>query len=233
MVAMQRNIMMMASKVLPSRVKKIARKYYTPHSYIPHGESILSRSRLDRLANLVERVIQEGLPGDIIECGVFRGGSAIQMGTVLQRMDADQKVIAIDLFDDFKIDQVIHPVDGLDEWNVSRVNKKFSGSRFHKVTTAITEHGLSDQVQVYQGAFAEVFPQLNERKFCLAHIDCDFYSSVKDCLVFLREKLVPGGIAVFDDYGNQSWPGVKLALSEFIDSNALEVLPDGQALWVK
>jgi hypothetical protein len=92
---------------------------------------------------------------------------------------------------------------------------------------------LSGQVQVYQGAFAEVFPQLIERKFCLAHIDCDFYSSVKDCMVFLREKLVPGGIALFDDYENQRWPGVKLALSEFIDTDALEILPDGQALWVK
>jgi hypothetical protein len=92
---------------------------------------------------------------------------------------------------------------------------------------------LSDQVRVYQGAFAEVFPKLSDWKFCFAHIDCDFYSSVKDCILFLRERLVPGGIAVFDDYENQKWPGVKLALSEFMDSTALEVFPDGQALWVK
>ena len=49
----------------------------------------------------------------------------------------------------------------------------------------------------------------------------------------MQERLVPGGIAIFDDYGNHKWPGVKLALNELLAPEALEVLPDGQALWAK
>lgn len=218
-------------KITPRPVRRVARKFYTPPPLTKYGETIVTEDRIGHLVRLVEETIKKGLPGDLIECGVFRGGSAIQIASAMRRYGSEKRLHAIDLFEGFDIDEVIDSLDEQDEWDQRRVNRKFAGSRFNRVVSSIDEEGLSNWVTVHKGAFAEVFPSLGEAKFCFAHIDCDYYSSVKDCVDFLKERLVPGGIALFDDYGGDKWPGVKKALHELLDPDSLTILPSGQAYW--
>jgi O-methyltransferase len=58
-------------------------------------------------------------------------------------------------------------------------------------------------------------PALRDRTYCFIHVDCDIYESHLDCLNLLYDRLVPGGIVVFDDYAQPKWPGATRAVDEF------------------
>ena len=59
-------------------------------------------------------------------------------------------------------------------------------------------------------------PTVGDRTFSFVHLDCDLYQSYRDCLTFFWPRLVPGGIILFDEYDDPSWPGCNLAVDEFV-----------------
>jgi predicted O-methyltransferase YrrM len=223
-----------AKKVLPLRLKRWMRKYLYPSApTVEYGVSLMPPHRLGYLLDLLEQAVQKDLPGDVLECGTYRGGSAVAMGAKLAELGSEKKLLAVDLFEDFRPQGVVTPADRQSRIEKARVTEKFAGSQYNRVVSVIKEKGLAGRVNVYRGPFSEVFPLLADRTFCFAHVDADFYSSVRECIEFLQDRLTPGGIVLFDEYDNPRWPGAKKAVDELLGTEDLVSRPGYQTYWVK
>jgi hypothetical protein len=138
--------------------------------------------------------------GDIAEVGVYKGGT----GKLLAKVCPNK---IIHLFDTFT---------GMPEVGTYAEYHKegdFSDTSLQSVKQFLRDCG---NMVFHPGFFPETAVDIKEKRFCLIHVDVDIYQSVKDCLGFFYDRMVPGGIMIFDDYEWKSCPGVKQAINEFL-----------------
>ena len=164
------------------------------------GETMIGPRRLEHLQACVEAVLDEQVPGDLVETGVWRGGAAILMRAVLAARGVTDRVVW--LADSFAgvppPDPERHPAD--------------RGSRLHRydelavsldrVRANFERYGLlDDQVRFLPGRFATTLPRLRRHPWSLIRLDGDLAESTADALENLYPSLSPGGYAIVDDYG--------------------------------
>ena len=169
----------------------------------------------DSLIGLLESTLH--LPGDVIECGVYRGGSLQRICFAVAGKAPAKQIYACDSFEGFPEDRVKRVDLGFLRL-MSKVRKKFrmcadTPARMERIFEVLGAKG-----HIVKGYFSDTLPQLRGEKFCFIHIDCDIYESFNDCLNELYENLTPGGVVVFDDYGTTKWPGATKAVDEFFAS---------------
>jgi O-methyltransferase len=180
------------------------------------SESIVVPAKLARLRELL--LSTSHLDGDIVEVGVYKGGSA----RVLVDNAGESKVFLFDTFTG--IPSHDPAVDG--RWGV--------GSFGDASAVAVMAMFAGDRrVSVCPGVFpGQTGGAIAGRRLRFVHLDVDNYASYSACLEFLYEMVVPGGILVFDDYGEDCCPGAAAAVDEFFIGHAQVVL-DGTAYVVK
>lgn len=162
------------------------------------GETMVGMQRLDHLQMLVERVLDEGVPGDLLEAGVWRGGASIFMQAVLTLHGAtDRQVWVCDSFQGLPPPDPNIPAD--------------AGSKFHKFDMlAVSEETvrgnfaryglLGDNVLFVKGFFEETLAHVPVTQLAILRMDGDMYSSTMATLEPLYDKVAPGGFVVIDDY---------------------------------
>lgn len=184
---------------------KYKRKKYNPNHRINGRDwptvahSMIGLKRLRSLAELTDQVIREGIPGDLIETGVWRGGaSALMRGILKARGVTDRKVYVCDSFEGLPPpNEKDYPAD--------------EGSRYHTRTRlAITQETveqtfnhydlLDDQVVFIKGWFKDTLHKVSAKKFALVRLDGDMYESTIQAIEALYPKLSRGGILIVDDY---------------------------------
>ncbi len=163
------------------------------------------------------------LEGDFAELGVFRGGTAL-LAAMLLAEAKDQR--ALHLFDSFA---------GMPTTSAGEPYKAgdFNQTSAQSVGNLVTGTGANAKLHV--GFIPDTFANLDIQRLAFAHIDVDLYQSVLDSVAFVYPRLVPGGIIIFDDYGNPSCVRAREA-TEKAFSNLREkpiYLPTGQALIIK
>lgn len=165
------------------------------------------------------------LPGDFVECGVFRGGTALLLARTLSGTGPDR---TLHLFDSFEGLAASSGKDG-DFYPKGA----FSETSEESVRELLAAH--APHVRLHRGWIPNTFSGLDSLRIAFAHIDVDQYQAALDCLLFLYPRLVPGGIMVFDDYGFPACRGERKAVDEFFAGDLAEVipLPTGQALVIK
>ncbi len=157
------------------------------------------------------------LPGEIWECGVYRGGTA----RLLARAAIESRR-TLRLFDTF---EGMPPSDPEKDWHRQG---DFSDTSLDSVRKSVDyEHAL-----LHKGRIPETFHELGSAEVALAHIDVDLYQSVLDCCSFIYPRLTIGGFLVFDDYGWPTCVGARMAVDEFFHDKPEVplVLPTGQAI---
>ena len=168
----------------------------------------VSQLRLKSLMQLATRIEEEGIPGDIVECGVLDGGSAALMGDAT-RKSAHRK---LHLFDAWKG----LPPSGSEDGEAS---KKWTGQvvgSSHRVSTIMAEMGIpSERLAFHKGWFSDTFPKAEIEQIALLHIDADFYDPVKICLETWGPKVSKGGYIQLDDYSE--FQGCRSAVDEFLE----------------
>jgi hypothetical protein len=156
--------------------------------------------RLENLADLMRRALTEGVPGDFIETGVWRGGCCILMRGVLAATGVlDRKVFVADSFEGlpppnpeaFPKDESLH-LEGIAELAVSLEQVKANFERYGL---------LDDQVVFVKGWFSQTLPVLEAGPFALIRLDGDLYESTYLALETLYPKVSKGGFVIIDDYG--------------------------------
>ena len=164
-----------------------------------HAHTMIGLARLDNLQFCIEDALRNGVPGDLIETGVWRGGACIMMRAVLAAHGVtDRRVFVADSF------------AGLPPPDVSAYPKD-EGDRHHEqlfldvsrqqVEENFRLYGLLDsQVVFLEGWFKDTLPKAPTDAFCVMRLDGDMYQSTMEALANLYPRLSPGGYCIIDDY---------------------------------
>jgi O-methyltransferase len=166
----------------------------------------------DQIA-VLEEILGKRTPGNVIECGVYRGGTTVLMALYLKENRIAKKIYALDSFAGFNEG---HIEEEIDSGQVSaRGRSAFTFNSVEYVQKKIERFGLADMVEIVPGYFEDTLGKITD-SFSLAFIDCDLEKSAEFCLAALWEKVVRGGYIVVDDYANPGYPGAKIASDRFL-----------------
>jgi O-methyltransferase len=181
------------------------------HDWPLEAETMIGLKRLDNLQDCVTSVIQNHVPGDLIETGVWRGGSSIFMRAVLKAYgDHSRTVWVADSFRGLpQPDSVRYPVDRGDTlWTCKELAIPLT-----EVKANFSRYGLLDeQVAFLPGWFRDTLPTAPISQLAILRLDGDLYESTMDALVALYPKVAPGGFVIVDDYG---LPTCRAAVDKF------------------
>jgi hypothetical protein len=162
------------------------------------AHTMIGLQRLENVRELVQRVIDEGIPGDFIETGVWRGGCCILIRGILKaNAITDRKVYVVDSFEGLPPPQPDEfPQD--EGWNLHLYPELAVNIEQVKANFARYEL-LDDQVVFVKGFFRDTLPSLDAGPFALVRLDGDLYESTYLALEALYPKLSPGGFIILDD----------------------------------
>lgn len=168
-----------------------------------------------RLANVrwaVETVLDEQIPGDLIETGVWRGGVTILMRGILEAWgDTDRTVWVADSFQGLPApDGERFPADVGHDWSAVAALAVSAD----QVRANFDRYGLlDDRVQLLEGWFADTLPEAPIGQLAVLRLDGDLYQSTIDALNALYHRVSPGGFVIVDDYG--AWEPCRQAVDDF------------------
>lgn len=198
--------------------------------------TLLSPPRLIASLQAVKYVVDNNLPGDICECGVWRGGTSILMAQKLQALGSNKTVYMYDTFlgmtEPTQEDK--HSASGKPAISTYLSSDRTTYNEWcyaslDDVTNNISSYDLSNVCRLIQGPVEETLldPTLIPNTISILRLDTDWYASTKIELQCLYHRVTPGGVILIDDYGH--WDGARKAVDEF-----LALLPPGQKplLWI-
>lgn len=165
-----------------------------------YADTMIGLKRLDNIETCVRSVISDDIEGDLIETGVWRGGSCIFMRGLLEALgDRERCVFVADSFEGLPPPDVDrYPQDAgdtLHQYDVLAVSEAEVRRNFER-------YGLMDHRVVFlKGFFADTLPTADIGPLAILRLDGDMYASTMDVLEALYDKLVPGGYCIIDDYG--------------------------------
>ncbi|MEZ5811442.1 MAG: TylF/MycF/NovP-related O-methyltransferase [Rhizobiaceae bacterium] len=164
------------------------------------AHTMIGEYRMNNVREALETVIRDNVPGDVIETGVWRGGTCILMRGILKAHGEDErKVVVADSFAGLPPpDKERYPADKGD------THHKYSELAISRaqVEENFRKYGLlDDQVVFVEGFFEDTLHRLENERFALIRLDGDMYSSTIQALDALYPKLSPGGFCIIDDFG--------------------------------
>jgi hypothetical protein len=174
---------------------------YAPRANPRIAHTLIGPERLDNLQFCVENALDNSVPGDFIETGVWRGGATIFMRAILKAYGVvDRSVWVADSFEGFPPpDAERYPHDAEDRSYT--VNPKHIPSLEQVKANFERYELLDDQVCFLKGWFRDTLPRAPIEELAVARLDGDMYESTMDALVNLYPKLSVGGYLIVDDYG--------------------------------
>jgi O-methyltransferase len=193
-------------RVSPSEFSSLYRRIRT--------RTMCSNARLRGLYRGVRNVVKNEIPGDFVECGTALGGSAALMALTLRQLGVSRTLWLFDTFEGLPAPTPEDP-----DFEVATLFAGTCRGTIEEVQSLFAQLHVRDQVQFVKGLFQETLPAVSVPQIALLHIDGDWYESVKACLDNLYDKVSPGGIIQFDDYGY--WKGARKAVDEFLDARGI------------
>lgn len=179
-----------------------------------YGISMIGKKRMDNLEKLVDSVIEEKIPGDLVETGVWRGGACIMMKALLHAHgDRERQVFVCDSFEGL-------PVEDTQKYPKEKICHlhavKYLSVSQCEVENNFRKHGLlDDRVVFVKGFFEHSLPgPIKDRPIAILRLDGDLYSSTIQVLEALYHQVSPGGYVIIDDY-NCAGLACKDAVSDF------------------
>ena len=164
------------------------------------AHTVVGMSRLNNIQYCIERIHEDGVPGDLLETGVWRGGAAIFMRGVLKACGAtDRCVWAADSFQGLpEPDAEKYPVDKNDKHHTSL----FLRVSLEQVQENFRKYGLlDDQVKFIKGWFESSLSKAPIKQLALLRLDGDMYGSTMTVFEQMYHRVAPGGFIIVDDYG--------------------------------
>ena len=185
-----------------------------------YKNTVVNKTRCFILYQHVKQV--SSLSGDVAEVGVYKGGTAKLLSRSLESTSKN-----VHLFDTFS---GMPPTDPDKD-----IYKKgdFGDTTFENVRNFLQD---CKNILLYKGLFPQSVPDtLQDKRFCMVHIDVDIYKSVIDCCEFFYPRLEKSGVMIFDDYGFPLCPGAKMAVDDFFlkKSEVPIYLPTGKCVVIR
>lgn len=174
----------------------------------------LSNARLRSLYRAVERVERLGIPGDLVECGVARGGSAGMLALASQAGGARRRLWLFDTFEGLPPPNQNDP-----DYEKAKVHTGSCVGTLEEVRGLMEQLGVADRVEYGKGLFQQTLQPSKVERIAVLHLDGDWYDSVTACLEALYDRVSPGGVVQVDDFGQ--WAGARKAVREFFARRGL------------
>ena len=192
--------------------------------------------RVDALVRGVRHVVERAVPGALVECGVWRGGSVLAMLLQLQRMGVhDRDVWLYDTFEGMTTPGAADTspferpalqrwqdavATGTRVWHQFFRPESFNLGQVHQ-TLAATGYPV-ERIHFVRGDVLETLPAQAPERIALLRLDTDWYQSTRHELVQLYPRLALGGVLVIDDYGH--WDGCRKAVDEYFAQGSVPPL---------
>ncbi|RFC73997.1 TylF/MycF/NovP-related O-methyltransferase [Streptomyces sp. AcE210] len=191
--------------------------------------TMTSPERLNAFILATRHVVRHDIPGAVVECGVWRGGSMQACAkALLSQGDTERDLYLFDTYEgmtppteedlrrDGKSAEELLAAQGKDRpiWAVATLDDVKSGFR----SVPYPE----DRLHFVQGKVEDTVPQQAPEQISILRLDTDWYASTKHELDHLYDRLVPGGVLLIDDYGY--WQGSRQAVDEFLEKTGERLL---------
>lgn len=192
-------------------------------------ERVRPRTMTDvqKLATLIEatrHVVRLQVPGAVVECGVWRGGSMQAVALTLMSLhETDRELHLFDTFEGMPPptaedtrttrDGSVTAEELLAEADKS--SKLWAVAGLDDVKEGMAETGYpADKVRFHAGLVEDTTPAEAPETIAILRLDTDWYASTKHELEHLYDRLSPGGVMILDDYGD--WEGARKATDEWL-----------------
>lgn len=181
------------------------------HDWPAEAVTMIGMRRLDNLHQCVRDVLQKGIPGDLIETGVWRGGATIFMRGALRAYgDTTRTVWVADSFEGLPKPSAAFAADrDASYWRDAHwlaVSLEEVQENFRRYSL------LDDRVRFLKGWFKDTLPAAGIDRLAVMRLDGDMYESTMDALVPLYPRLSSGGYCIIDDY---ALPACRAAVDDF------------------
>ena len=180
------------------------------------------------LYSAVVYIIANKIHGSLVECGVWRGGSAMIMLLTLKSLGVSgREVILFDTFEgmtepgDLDLDYTGRRADTLLEGNANKIEKELvrAFAAEEEVRENLARCGYSPRrIRIVRGDVRETLQHTQTGPLALLRLDTDFYDSTRAELEELYPRVQQGGVVLIDDYGH--WQGSRMATDEYFAANA-------------
>jgi O-methyltransferase len=193
--------------------------------------TMTSIERMYALYKAVEHLSLSKIPGEIVECGVWKGGSCMLVAhTLLSLGDTDRNIYLYDTFAGMNepTERDFSLPDGRSagrRWRAAqrKDHNRFCYSPLEEVRVNLLSTGYPEDRMIFvEGEVEKTVPGVAASDIALLRLDTDWYESTRHELVHLFPRLVGGGVLIIDDYGY--WAGSKKAVDEYFREHGFHML---------
>ncbi len=194
--------------------------------------TMTSSERVYGLVEAVKYIADNKIEGDIVECGVWKGGSMLAIAKVLtMHNDINRRLFMYDTFEGMS-EPTAEDKSTADESAAKMLKKEdreknsggvwaYSSLDEVKATMQLSEYKTS-LIHYIKGKVEDTIPSTMPLKIALLRLDTDWYESTRHELIHLFPLLVTGGVLIIDDYG--FWKGARKAVDEYFAENKIQIL---------
>ena len=181
------------------------------------------------------------LKGHRVECGVFKGFSALLTSKIHLAADRDYTGAGLHLVDSYEGLSQPKKQDALGYKKLRGIRQPiFSHKKGHFSTSGGMKHVQNvmkafPDVAYHKGWIPDILEELPHVGYSFVHIDVDLYEPTYTCLEYFVPRLVDGGVIINDDFSSPLFPGGGLGWTEYCQKNKLHyvVLDSGQSVYIK
>jgi len=198
---------------------------------LSHRHSMTSLPRLVALCESVKYIVENQIEGDLVECGVWKGGSMIAVANMLLALGDRSR--NLHLYDTYE--GMTEPTErdveftGKTAGALLALSDKtdpesvWASTPLDGVKQGVLGTGYEpSKVNFVKGRVEDTIPRQAPDHIALLRLDTDWYESTRHELVHLFPRLVPGGVLIIDDYGH--WLGARRAVDEYIVEHRLPLM---------
>ena len=188
-------------------------------------------ARVNALIDAVLYIAANKITGAMVECGVWKGGSAMAMMLSLMKLGDESRYFY--LYDTFTgmstpsdDDVSLQGDKAHDTFSKLKISEDVSGwcfSPLEEVKQNVFSTGYNkDKIHFIKGKVEDTIPENIPQSIAILRLDTDWYESTKHELIHLFPLLQPNGVLIIDDYGH--WEGARKAVDEYISENNIRIL---------
>ena len=187
--------------------------------------TMTSDLRVAALCDAVRYVVDSRIPGDIVECGVWKGGSMMAAARTL--IESGDRARHLHLFDTFEgmtpptDDDVAITGESASELMArSDIAREDAESVWCRAPLDVVRQAMASvgydgsKIHYIQGRVEDTIPAHAPERIALLRLDTDWYESTRHEMIHLFPRLCVGGVLILDDYGH--WLGARRAVDEYL-----------------
>jgi O-methyltransferase len=190
--------------------------------------TMTSMERMHAVYLATKFVVANEIPGDLVECGVWRGGSCMMMASTLLSLGVkDRRIVLFDTFEGMTAptdrDRDRIGTDAKAKWVETNEGRNWCAASLEDVKENLSSTGYPEsRLEYVKGRVEDTLPNAPVDKIALLRLDTDWYESTRAELIHLYPRLVQHGVVLFDDYGH--WEGSREAVDEYLAEKKIHLL---------